>query len=152
MMMRLKRLSFTFVLLSLSLAGMNVANAVSDTILPGSLAASSKFADNYCHDPETQKADGECEVDTPAIRRDHSKLLRDKRDKTMRLGVRTPDFSIKECVACHAAKDETGKFVPITDKGQFCAVCHERVAAKPDCFECHRTTPESGPRSASKSN
>lgn len=148
MTMRRKRISFMVMLLGLSLAGMNVANAVSDTILPSSLAASSKFANNYCHDPEIQKADGECEVDTPAIRRDHNKLLLDKRDQTVKFGVRTPDFSLKECVACHAAKDETGKFVPITDKGQFCAVCHQRVATKPDCFACHRTTPESGPRSA----
>ena len=147
---RLKRLSFTFVLLGLGLLGMNVASAVSDTILPSSLAGS-EYSDSYCHDPEAKKAAGECVVDTPAIRRNHSKLLRDKRDQTMRQGVRTPDFSIQECVACHVAKDDAGKFVPINDKGQFCAVCHERVAAKLDCFECHRTTPESGSQPA-KSN
>lgn len=152
MTMRLKRYSFTLLLLGLSLAGINVANALSDTILPSSLAASSEFANNYCHDPATQKAAGECVVDTPTIRRDHRFLLIDKRDKTMHQGIRTPDFSIKECIACHAAKDESGKFIPINDEGQFCAVCHERVATEPDCFECHRTTPESAPGSASKSN
>jgi len=149
MTMRLIRLSFMLMLLSLSFAGMNVANAVSDTILPSSRAALPKFADNFCHDPRSKKAlGGKCEVDTPTIRRYHSELLRDKRDLTMRLGVRTPDFSIQNCIACHVAKDDAGKFVPVNDKGQFCAVCHERVAAKPDCFECHRTTPESGSQPA----
>ncbi len=143
MTLGLKRYSFALLLLGVSLAGINAANAVPDTILPGSLAASSKFDENYCHDPETDKGSGACVVDTAEMRRNHMELLVDKRDKTMHQGIRTEDFSLKECVNCHAAKDESGKFVPVNEEGQFCEVCHERVAVEPDCFQCHRTTPES---------
>lgn len=84
-----------------------------------------------------------CVAPTPDMRRNHMKYLFHKRDKTMRQGIRTEEFSLNACVSCHAAKDDTGHYVPVTDEGQFCQSCHERVSQKLDCFSCHRTTPES---------
>ena len=88
-----------------------------------------------------------CIAPTADMRRNHMDKLFHKRDQTMRQGIRTPDASINECVSCHAAKDQSGHFVPVTEEGQFCQGCHERVAVKLDCFQCHRTTPESKPKS-----
>ena len=83
-----------------------------------------------------------CIRDTAFMRRNHMKLLLHKRDLTMHQGIRTKDASLKECVSCHAAKDATGKAIPVNAPGQFCASCHEYAAVSITCFECHRTTPE----------
>ena len=151
-LLRLKQYLVAAVILSASLFGMVPANAgngiMPETILPGSLAASPKFYPGYCHQPGTgvviADQNGEmktCSADTDEMRRNHMKYLVDKRDRTMHEGIRTEDYSLKECVACHASKDESGNFIPIDEQGQFCESCHVRVAAKLDCFECHRTTP-----------
>jgi hypothetical protein len=151
-LLRLKQVLLAAVILSASLLGMVSANAenstIPETILPGSLASSAKFYPGYCHQPGSGVVlpvqNGEidnCSADNDEMRRNHMELLIDKRDMTMHQGVRTEDFSLKECVACHASKDESGKFIPINEEGQFCQSCHVRVAAKLDCFECHRTTP-----------
>lgn len=84
-----------------------------------------------------------CVAPTADIRRNHMEYLFHKRDQTMHQGIRTPEFSLNKCVACHVAKDEKGSFVPVNEEGQFCQSCHERVGEKLDCFQCHRTTPES---------
>lgn len=84
-----------------------------------------------------------CVAPTEYMRRNHMEELLHKRNQTMRQGIRTEEFSMNECVSCHAAKDDSGHYVPVTDKGQFCQSCHERVSQQLDCFECHRTTPES---------
>ena len=84
-----------------------------------------------------------CVAPTEDMRRNHMEYLFHKRDKTMREGIRTPEFSMNECVSCHASKDDAGHYIPVTEKGQFCQACHERISQKLDCFQCHRTTPES---------
>lgn len=84
-----------------------------------------------------------CIAPTADMRRNHMDKLFHKRSQTMRQGIRTEDASLNECVNCHAAKDDSGHFVPVTEEGQFCQSCHERVAVALDCFQCHRTTPES---------
>lgn len=76
------------------------------------------------------------------MRRDHMDLLKHKRDDTMHRGIRTTDASLAGCIDCHADRNESGEFVPVDAEGQFCQSCHADVAAKPDCFGCHRTTPE----------
>ena len=87
-----------------------------------------------------------CVRETPDMRRNHMDYLKHKRDLTMHKGIRTDDLSLNKCVACHAGKDTAGEFVPVNAEGQFCQSCHERVSAAPDCFQCHRTTPD--PRDA----
>ncbi len=76
------------------------------------------------------------------MRINHAKLLLEARDKTMRLGERNLDFSLKACVACHAVKGADGKPVGYEDSKFFCSVCHKYAAVKIDCFACHNSKPE----------
>lgn len=112
---------------SLTVTGLGMANAASTEVVAGSKAAGLDS----------------CVAETADMRRNHMDYLQHKRDRTMREGVRTADFSLNECVACHAGKDSQGHYVSVTGEDQFCRTCHERVAEKLDCFQCHRTTPES---------
>ncbi len=84
-------------------------------------------------------------ADTDDMRRNHMEFLFHKRDQTMRQGIRTHGddvISLNGCISCHAEKDDQGQFIPVDEEGQFCRTCHQRVAVKLDCFDCHRTTPE----------
>ncbi len=83
-----------------------------------------------------------CVEPTQIMRRQHAHFLIHKRDKTVYQGIRTKRHSLVECIACHVSKDEQGGFTPINAQGQFCQGCHQEVAQKIDCFECHRTTPD----------
>ena len=71
------------------------------------------------------------------MRKDHKDLLKHKRDETMLHGIRTKDNSLKACINCHVPKEHNGKILRHTDPEHFCATCHQYVAAKPDCFQCH---------------
>ncbi len=121
----MKRLSVVAVLVLLSASSWSYEDK--SEVVPGSRAASLDA----------------CVAPTEDMRRNHMEYLFHKRDKTMRLGIRTEEFSLNECVSCHVAKDDTGQFIPVTDDEQFCQSCHKRVSQKLDCFSCHRTTPES---------
>ncbi len=93
---------------------------------------------------EGSKAAGmeSCVAPTEVMRRNHMDFLKHERDETVREGKRGLEFSIAECIDCHAAVDSTGKPVPVDAQGQFCQACHGYVAVSPACFQCHRTTPE----------
>lgn len=82
-----------------------------------------------------------CVADTTVMRKNHMQFLLHQRDETMHKGVRTKKFSLNECVSCHANKDESGKYIPVTAKGEFCQSCHSYASVKLDCFECHATKP-----------
>ena len=118
------------VLSGMGLASMNLVYAGASEVLSGSRAASLAS----CVIP-----------DTADMRRNHMELLLHKRDQTMRQGIRTHgdnEVSLNGCVACHVAKDDQGQYIPVNEEGQFCQTCHQRVATGLDCFDCHRTTPE----------
>jgi hypothetical protein len=83
-----------------------------------------------------------CVAPTEIMRRNHMDFLKHGRDETVRDGVRGLDYSLAECIDCHAGADETGKPVAVDAEGQFCQACHGYVAVSPACFQCHRTTPE----------
>ncbi len=101
--------------------------------------------------PQWPKARGEACVEAPAtMRRDHPDMLKHQRDDTLRLGIRGARASLKECVACHASRSAEGKAVPVNDPGQFCRSCHDYAAVKPDCFECHATTPKAPVKEAAR--
>jgi hypothetical protein len=74
-----------------------------------------------------------CVAPVAEMRRDHMKMLLHQRDRTLREGIRTTQFSLKNCVDCHASR-ETGS---VLGKDGFCSSCHEYTAVKIDCFECH---------------
>ncbi len=93
--------------------------------------------------PVITRGKGEsCVVETDFMRRNHMNLLVHQRDETMRRGIRTTRFSLKECVACHAVPGPDGTPVGADDPRFFCTSCHEYTAVRIDCFECHASRPE----------
>lgn len=74
-----------------------------------------------------------CVAPVAEMRRDHMTMLLHQRDKTMRLGLREPRFSLKNCVDCHASR-KTGS---VLGQDGFCSSCHAFTAVTIDCFECH---------------
>jgi hypothetical protein len=64
-----------------------------------------------------------------------------QRDETMYDGIRTRQYSLEECINCHASKDENGEFVRVEDTRHFCATCHTYASVKIDCFQCHSDVP-----------
>ena len=93
-----------------------------------------------------------CVRDTSFMRRNHMNLLLHNRDETMHNGIRTKKESLQGCINCHVTKDEAGKAIKVSDPKHFCAACHEYAAVKLDCFECHRSTPDTPKDTASIPN
>ena len=92
--------------------------------------------------PTIAKGKGdECVEPLDVIRRDHMDLLNHQRDSTVHEGVRTKRHSLKNCIECHASKDDEGQWVPVNAPDQFCDSCHSYAAVSMDCFQCHATTP-----------
>ena len=85
---------------------------------------------------------GECIRPTKEMRKNHMDLILHKRDATMYQGIRTKDASLKQCISCHAVKGADGNFVKVTDPQHFCRGCHDRVATRIACFDCHASRPE----------
>ncbi|MDO8250389.1 MAG: hypothetical protein Q7T78_11840 [Rhodoferax sp.] len=81
---------------------------------------------------------GECVGDPAFMRRNHMKLLKHQRDDTLRGGIRTGNYSLKACIACHASQTSSSVNVASTN---FCQSCHTYAAVKIDCFECHANKP-----------
>jgi len=79
-----------------------------------------------------------CVDDEDTIRRKHPDFLKHHRDETMRNGIRTTKYSLKQCVACHAS-EKTGSVA--ASKEDFCVACHSYVAVHLDCWDCHATRP-----------
>ncbi|HJO73863.1 MAG TPA: hypothetical protein QGH84_01430 [Rhodospirillales bacterium] len=94
--------------------------------------------------PNPPKGKGEqCVRETSFMRANHMNLLLHQRDETMQKGIRTKKFSLKECVSCHAVPGKDGQPVSYEDPKNFCRSCHDYVAVKLDCFECHASKPPS---------
>ncbi len=92
--------------------------------------------------PVIQKGKGDkCVEDTQVMRREHMERLEHHRDETMRKGIRTTQYSLKNCIDCHATPDESGQRT-VLGKDHFCQSCHAYAAVKIDCFECHSSKPE----------
>ena len=116
-----------------------VARLLLGLMLMVSWAATAFAAD--LPDPPKAKAGTTCIEASAVMRREHPDMLRHQRDQTLRLGIRGSKASLKDCVACHATTAADGTPVPVNAPGQFCQSCHAYAAVKPDCFECHATTP-----------
>ena len=74
-----------------------------------------------------------CVAPVEEMRRNHMQMLFHQRDRTLREGIRTTRFSLKNCVECHAGRN-TGS---VLGEEGFCSSCHAYAAVKIDCFECH---------------
>lgn len=93
--------------------------------------------------PAIPEATGEAHPEgNDYMRRWHMSMMRHDRDVTMYEGKRDQNASLGGCFECHAAKDETGTPVTYADERHFCRACHDYVAVRVDCFDCHRSTPE----------
>ncbi len=112
-------------------------------LMLGLMAASaSARADGDFLVPEIARGKGEnCVADTGLMRREHMNLLSHQRDETTRRGIRTKQFSLKECVSCHAVAGPEAKPVSVKSPRHFCRSCHDYAAVKIDCFECHASRP-----------
>jgi len=130
----LQKLPLTIVGLAL-VASLNTVNANQDGLGPDiTLPANSEGKS--------------CILPSEQMRREHPDLLKHDRIQTLREGVRAKadgnvlDGSLKQCVNCHAVKDESDKFVRIDNEQHFCVSCHKYAAVSIDCFQCHRDIPE----------
>jgi [DsrC]-trisulfide reductase subunit J len=83
-----------------------------------------------------------CVADTDWMRRNHMTVLMHQRDNTVHEGLRTPRFSLKGCIDCHAVNGADGKPVTVASEKHFCRTCHDYAAVHIDCFECHASRPE----------
>ena len=84
-----------------------------------------------------------CVEDTDFMRRNHMDMLKHQRDETMIKGLRGEQYSLKECIACHAVNGPDSKPVTVSSPQHFCRSCHDYAAVSIDCFQCHASRPES---------
>ncbi len=84
----------------------------------------------------------QCVEDTEFMRRNHMDLLKHQRVETTRLGIRDKKHSLKNCFTCHVVMGSDGKPITVSDPRHFCRECHDYAAVKPDCWQCHVSTPE----------
>lgn len=84
----------------------------------------------------------QCVEDTADMRRNHMKYLKHHRDETMRQGIRTEKYSLKQCLECHVPAEGSMAAGGKESEGHFCVNCHVYAGVTLDCFECHATKPE----------
>lgn len=82
-----------------------------------------------------------CVEDTDFMRRNHMDLLKHQRDETVRDGIRTQQYSLKECIDCHVVNGADAVPVTVASPDHFCRSCHDYAAVKIDCFQCHASRP-----------
>ncbi len=93
--------------------------------------------------PDIPKGKGEkCVAPTDEIRKTHMDLLLHKRDLTMHQGIRTKQYSLRECLNCHVQPKADGSYPDVESKEHFCNTCHSYAAVKIDCFQCHVPLPD----------
>lgn len=84
-----------------------------------------------------------CVEPVDSMRKNHPIFLKHQRDDTMRQGIRTEQYSLKNCINCHVTPNEKGEIASVhEDEGHFCASCHNYAAVSIDCFQCHLSVPE----------
>jgi len=83
-----------------------------------------------------------CVEDTDFMRRNHMNLLKHQRDETMLKGIRTEQYSLKECISCHVVNGPDATPVTVASPQHFCRSCHDYAAVNVDCFQCHASRPE----------
>ena len=120
-----------------SVAGWLTA-ALAALLLAGVMPASAE-GDHGDHGHKVIAKGDKCVRDEDYMRRNHMKLLKHQRDETMRKGIRTTQYSLKNCIECHV-NPKTNSVA--SSKEDFCMGCHTYAAVKLDCFECHSSKPK----------
>ncbi len=77
---------------------------------------------------------GQCVKDPKWMRKNHMHVLMHQRDETVHKGIREKEFSLKNCIDCHASTRDDSV---IGREDSFCEGCHLYEAVTIDCFECH---------------
>ena len=85
-----------------------------------------------------------CVEDTDFMRRNHMELLKHQRDETVLKGERREQYSLIECLSCHAVYGPDAIPVTAASPAHFCRSCHDYAAVSIDCFQCHASRPEPG--------
>jgi predicted CXXCH cytochrome family protein len=85
-----------------------------------------------------------CVKDTDFMRRNHMSMLKHQREETMLKGVRSEQYSLKECISCHVVNGPDAKPVTVASPQHFCRTCHDYAAVSIDCFQCHASRPVTG--------
>lgn len=85
-----------------------------------------------------------CVDDTEFMRRNHMTVLQHQHGEPRLKGKRSEEYSLKECVACHAVMGPDARPVTADSPEHFCRSCHDYVAVKIDCFDCHKSRPRRG--------
>ena len=89
---------------------------------------------NVKPEPKLPTAEKQCVADAATMKASHMEMIYQWRDLVVRQGIRTYtaadgrtfDMSLsRTCLKCH------------TSKKDFCDACHDYVAVKPYCWECH---------------
>jgi len=92
--------------------------------------------------PHPTNGTTECVRPEDEMKKNHMKYILHQRDETMHKGVRTKQFSLKECINCHIPKDSQVRF---GDDKHFCSSCHNYAGVSIDCFQCHMDRPMGKP-------
>jgi len=133
--MTLRRISIVMVAVVMACAGLNPVQAAQGT----------ESGDNGVPRPAIPRGKGDnCVGDTQFMRRNHMTMLRHQRDETMREGIRGNQYSLRECIACHAVMGPDAVPVTVASPQHFCRSCHDYAAVNIDCFQCHASRPEPG--------
>jgi len=85
-----------------------------------------------------------CVEDTEFMRRNHMTLLQHDHSENAVKEIRSEGYSVKECIACHAVMGPDERPVTADSPEHFCRSCHDYVAVKIDCFDCHKSRPRRG--------
>ncbi len=101
-----------------------------DSLLPEPPKAKKKYSE------KTQ-----CVESVEEMRKNHMSYILHQRDETLRKGIRTKQYSLKECINCHNAPAEDGKVARTGESEHFCSTCHIYAAVQIDCFSCHSDKP-----------
>ena len=97
--------------------------------------------------PHPTNGSTECVEPEDEMKKNHMNYILDQRDETMYEGIRTKQYSLKECINCHVPKDSTARF---GDDQHFCSSCHNFVGVSIDCFQCHMDRPMVGAKPLGK--
>ena len=93
------------------------------------------FAPNV---PEPTNGSTECVQPEDEMKKNHMNYILHQRDETMHKGIRTKQYSLKECINCHVPKNSEARF---GDDKHFCSSCHNFTGVSIDCFQCHMDRP-----------
>jgi len=93
------------------------------------------FAPNV---PHPTNGSTECVQPEDEMKKNHMNYILHQRDETMHKGIRTKQYSIKECINCHVPENSEARF---GDDEHFCSSCHNFAGVSIDCFQCHMDRP-----------